>query len=638
MLASPEQVCLPEPGVYRMSGQPLSADAAELRWRGDLCPRVQALADRLLSGQLSGPIDCEIERIESGPPQLDDDESYALQRDADGLTLRAQTTWGGLRAIVTLYQLGMAGPLPAELEIRDAPRFAWRGVLIDVARHFISLAKLKEVVQGMALVKLNVLHLHLSDDQGFRFASKRYPGLASEQHYTPSELADLVSFAGQHGVRVIPELDVPGHVNSWLVAYPEWGYQQVSTTDRFGVHAACLDVSNPAVISAVEHLFTEVTECFVDSYVHIGGDEVHQKWWAQDPNMQRYAESQGLNDPGEIQNAFNRQLVDYLHGLGKKVIGWDEVLHDDMPALVVQNWRGVTTRDQALNKGLDCIVSAPYYLDLHYAADMYYAFDPEGDQQELIHLEDQQQADPRLTHVAAGIEWTRQWRNGAESRQPTQARVLGGEACMWSELVNEAVLDVRLWSRLPAIAERLWSPADVNDVPSLYRRLSRLLALPDFQLAQKEGDGLRAIGLNDEEIEVVRLLEPVKWYGRLLGEEALRARIAGREMPQARPYTLSSPLNDIVDLISPESLTAYQMREASWSQWRQQAEKWRELKSARLDAELPESIAALRRFGGLLADQGQTADQASVEACYGPHDGELMLAVVPSFLSWQQAR
>ena len=186
-----------------------------------------------------------------------------------------------MRAIATLYQLTSSGELSRQLEIIDRPRFEWRGLLIDVARSFININALRRVLDGMAFLKLNVLHLHLSDDQGFRFRSEAFPELASMECYSKIELERLVTYAGDLGIRIIPELDVPGHVTSWLVNYPKWGFSELSEpSGKFGAHKACLDPSNEQLYEDLEILLSELGAVFPDECLHVGGDEVHPEYWS----------------------------------------------------------------------------------------------------------------------------------------------------------------------------------------------------------------------------------------------------------------------------------------------------------------------------------------------------------------------
>lgn len=630
-----EQVCLPQPKSWCGSGM---AEARELQfvWMTELCPRVQAYAAKLLANYQLGSLKLHVRSVVDVVPQYGDDESYELSGDPSGFTLRAKTTWGGLRGIATLYQMAALGALGDDLIIEDAPRFGWRGVLIDVARHFMPVELLIRVLDGMALLKMNVMHLHLSDDQGFRFPSTLFPKLASDQHYARAELQALVAYASDLGIRVVPELDMPGHTTSWLTAYPEWGYRPVSSTQRFGVHKACLDVSSPVVMQVLNDLIAEFVEVFPDAHFHLGGDEVHADWWQTDPNMASHVTSLGLEHTSQVQNAFNQEVVEILSRHNRLAIGWDEVLGESMPTIMVQNWRGTTTRDQALKQGMQCIVSAPYYLDLHYPAEMHYTFDPQGDQESQLQLEDQYQNDLKLAHVAEGLRWTHQWRDDAlHEPQPTD-QVVGGEACLWSELVDAQVLEVRLWSRLPAVAERLWSPATVTDVENFYQRLEPLLTLPAFALVAKQESQLRSLGLSAVQVGIVRLFEPTKWYARLLGQPALEARIQGQEMPQARPYKVDTPLNRLVDFLSPESLSARHLGYLEWSDWLVLAQVWCGLDAKQFPQDIHIGIQALRTVGELIIQHGSACPQDQLLACYGPHDGEFMLAVVPVLLAWAE--
>ena len=535
-------------------------------------------------------------RAASRLPTLHQDEAYTLRVAADGAQIDAATIWGALHGLSSLAQLPREnGELPC-CEIEDAPRFPWRGLMLDPARHFLSIGCLEDVLDRMWRLKLNVLHLHLTDDQGFRFESAAYPNLASSERYAADELRGLVAYAADRGVRIVPEIDMPGHVTSWLTAYPEWGIEPVAPSRRFGVHPGCLDVTDNGVLSAVRTLLDELMDVFPDSHVHIGGDEVA-----------------GLS--ANLQNDFISEVVEHLRSSGRTPIGWDEVLHPDMPqGLTVQNWRGATTRDRALTAGSDCIVSSGYYLDLFYPLDVHYAFDPAASEEALIHQEDALRDDPRFAHVADGMAWTLGWRK--ETPLPdgrSEGRILGGEACLWGELVDEDTLPTRLWSRMPALAERFWSGVEVTDADDLRRRW------PGWAVPQGEVS------------ELLSLCEPVKWYGRLLGEVALNARIRGQEMPQARPYDAATPLSRPIDFLPPESWAARVVLsdddaslEARCTAWRAQAGSAPQ-EYAALFAAIGEAcdLVLSRLKGDLSAD----AARAALLALYKPY-GEFLPAVI----------
>ncbi len=555
-----------------------------VRCEGPDAARVERAARRLVAastGAAERTISVRWEHA-SATPQSDENERYTLVADGSGVVIEAQSIWGALHGLTTLAQLvSPAGICLCNIE--DGPRFAWRGLMLDPARRFLPIPVLERVIDGMAHLKMNVLHLHLSDDQGFVFQSRLFPKLAGPEHYTQAELGALVGYAADRGVRLVPELDMPGHVTSWLAAYPEWGAGKTETTQRFGVHPACLNPADESVYAAIDGLLAEVTEVFPDEYVHIGGDEVHPGWWREHAGVQAFMAEQGLPDVAALQAYFNRRVADSLASRGRKVIGWDEVLHQNMPdKLLVQSWRGATARDRALDAGHDCVVSEGYYLDLFYPGDVHGKFDPTASQAELVRLEDALLTDPRFEHVAAGMRWTHAWRalpsiipattsSDPNRSSPSRGKVIGGEACLWGELVDRDCLPGRLWSRLPAIAERLWSAHPETDDPIKLRT-----RYPDFVRSElvHQQRRLAAIMANDPALEVIQLCEPVKWYARLLGEVALEARIRGSEMPQARPYTKQSRLDRAVDYLLPESLPALTMQKLPVNELASACQRW----------------------------------------------------------------
>lgn len=529
-----------------------------------------------------GGFDIEIQTAEEVGewPRLEDSYAYQLQVMEDYVRIEADTAWGVLAALTVLRQLETEGRVP-HCTVQDEARFRWRGLMLDVARHFVSVAGLRQTLDVMAYFRLNVLHLHLTDDQGFRFCGASFPELASEQHYSVEDLRALVAYAADRAIRIVPELDCPGHVTSWLLAHPEWGSGEIDGPSiDFGGHAACLDVSSPAVIEAVRRLFGDVAAVFPDQYVHFGGDEVNSSWWMASMAMQRHMAENDLADAQAVQAHFNRQVVELLQGLGKRPVGWDEVLHETLPRdVVVQSWRGVTARDAATRMGHQCIVSAPYYLDFFYPADVHYRYDPQAPPSELTKLDDEMQTDPRFEHVRQGIAWGQSFGRFPDLPFKRGGEVLGGEACLWSELVTEEILGRRVWSRMPAIAERFWSDPRTKNVEDMYVRLEHHLdkieRLFDVRVALDENVG-KYHGL----APLLEMLEPVKWYARLLGMDLLQARANGMgERDFDRPYDTTTPLNRIVDRLPPESLATRRCLQdlaayadmASWTEgWRAQ--------------------------------------------------------------------
>ena len=517
---------MPRPRELRTAPPRPTSRAPNVVVRGGT-PRIGRAMRRLPQWGLR--CDFDIRQPPRPAPRLADDYGYRL-RFGDTVAIAAETEWGALGALATIAQLG-AGDGFAVAEVRDAPRFPWRGLMVDPARRFLSVSTLKRTLDAMWFYKLNVLHLHLTDDQGFRFRSPAYPRLASAAAYSPEDLRDLVAYAADRGVRVVPELDMPGHTTSWLAAYPEWSLQPVAASARFGLHRTHLDPANPDWLRAVDTLLGELAEIFPDEFVHFGGDEA-------------------VGVSPDSQARFVGHVVKRLAALGKRAVGWDECLHPSLPkGTLVQAWRGMNIRDAALNAGFDCLVSAPYYLDLSYPAEVHYAFDPADSH---VAAEAAMRRNPRLAHARQGLEWMADFAKMPDLPLRPGGAVLGGEACMWGELVADELLDTRVWSRMPAIAERFWGTADASDpVPRLAatrRALATLGIVPEDRAASFAPEALAPL---------VEMLEPVKWYRRLMGDANFTRRVNGLGGDaEPRPYNADTPLNRLVDRLPPESMAS----------------------------------------------------------------------------------
>jgi len=455
-------------------------------------------------------------------PSATDDESYTLKVGASGATLIAPTPYGALHGMETFIQLIEQGPngyVVRGATIQDQPRFPWRGVLIDACRHWVLPDVIKRNLDAMAAVKLNVLHWHLSEDQGFRVESKVYPLLhergSDGLYYTQEQVRDVVRYAADRGIRVVPEFDMPGHTGSWLVGYP-WlssGKGPFEIGRVWGVYDPVIDPTNEKVYAFVERLIGEMTALFPDAYFHIGGDEVNGKQWDASPAVVAFRKQRGMKTNEDLQAYFNTRVSGMLARRGKVMVGWDEILHQDLPKnTVVHSWRGQKSLADAASQGYQGILSNGYYLDYIWPASQHYAVDPMGKD-------------------AAGLP--------AEA----QKRILGGEACMWSEWVTAETIDSRIWPRTAAIAERYWSPATVTDVPDMYRRLGAVSRHLDAAgVTHRSGytamlDRLANGGSTEALRGIVDLVEPVKNYNR------------GRRAK----FTSQMALNRIVDAARAES-------------------------------------------------------------------------------------
>ena len=467
--------------------------------------------------------------------ELGEDESYTLEITTSRATLTAPNALGALHGLQTFLQLieptptGFAVPV---ISIQDQPRFAWRGLLIDVSRHFIPTEVLKRNLDGMAAVKMNVLHWHLSDDERFRVESKRFPKLhqlgSEGQYYTQAEIRDFVAYARDRGIRVVPEFDMPGHSRSWLAGYPELASMPGPyKAGRIANADTVMDPTRDLTYRFLDKFIGEMTVLFPDAYFHIGGDEVTNKPWDSNPKIQAFIRARGMKNNRDLQAYFNRRLQKIVKQHGKIMMGWDEVLHPDLPkTVVVESWRGQDSLAEAAKQGHGSLLAYGYYLDLMWPAARHYAVDP-------------------MTMTKPGA--------AAALDAEEQKRILGGEACMWAEFITPETIDSRLWPRLAAIAERFWSPQETRDNQSMYRRLDEVSwRLGWLGLNQESNYALmlhRLAGSHD--IAALRILadvvEPTKDYTRT------------EVFPQ--PPVKSTPLNRLADACRPESTAARQFAE-----------------------------------------------------------------------------
>lgn len=451
-----------------------------------------------------------------------EEESYTLRVSSSGVVLKAPTPVGVFRGLVTLSQLidkDDDGAYMPAIWIQDEPRFPWRGLLIDVCRHWIPMEVIKRNLDGMAAVKLNVMHWHLSEDQGFRVECKSFPKLhemgSDGFYYTHEQVKEILEYARDRGIRLVPEFDMPGHVTAWLVGYPELasspGPFVIGRT--WGVQDPCMDPTREKTYMFLDTFIGEMATLFPDAYFHIGGDEVNGISWDSNPDITAFKKQKGMQDNHDLQAYFNKRILAIVQKHGKKMIGWDEIFHPDLPKdVVVHSWRGPNSLAQTAREGHMGILSNGYYLDHMLSAAQHYRVDPHsGDVAELSEEE--------------------------------RTRILGGEACMWGEFVVPETIDSRIWPRTAAIAERFWSHQSVNDVEDMYRRLEMLNPkLDELALKHRSNYPLMLQRLaGDHPIDALKTLadivEPVKYYAR----------------PRTREYTQVTHLNRLVDAARPES-------------------------------------------------------------------------------------
>lgn len=479
----------------------------------------------------------QINCVRNGKIEINEDESYQLTIASNKIIINATSDLGALHGLETLLQLlqnnSTSYYFPV-VEISDSPRFTWRGLMIDAARHFQPVDVIKRNLDAMASMKMNIFHWHLADDQGWRIQLKNHPKLtelASDGYfYTQEEIKNIAQYADERGILVIPEIDIPGHASALLTAYPEIGSKvgegkiTYEVQRNSGIFNATLDPTNPKTYEILSSIFDEVCPLFPGSYFHIGGDENNGKEWNANPEIQQFKKENNLVNNHDLQTYFNMKLIPMLKKHNKKLMGWEEIMTENMSKdAIIHAWRGTNEGQEAggalikaAKNGYNTVLSNGYYIDLMLGLESHYLNDPL----------------PKKIILS----------------QEEKARVLGGEAAMWSELVTPLNIDSRIWPRTAAIAERLWSSAEVNDMNSLRKRLKtisfRLEELGITHIRNKEVI-LRNISNNQDTRalnDFSNLCEPLKNYKRNGG---------GKKYRMHSPLTLFA---DACNVDAPEAL------------------------------------------------------------------------------------
>ena len=409
-------------------------------------------------------------------------EGYVLDVDSAGMRISARDPAGLFYGMVSGWQLLTPDnrqddvSVPAA-SIHDWPRFSWRGQHLDVVRHFMDVDTVKEVIDAMALHKLNVLHLHLTDDQGWRIQIKRYPRLTdigawrtppgAGSHripekvggfYTQDQIRELVAYAAAHHISILPEIDLPGHAQAAVAAYPDEvgiaGTPLPAVSVDWGINPYLFNTS-PASLDFIRNVLEELLPLFPSPYIHIGGDEAIKDQWQASPQIREQMQQLGIESADAMQGWFNEQLSDWLSAHDKRLIGWDEILEGGLPAsATVMSWRGTDGALEAASKGHD-VVLAPggwMYLD---SLQSDRSDEPNG-RLSVLPLSRVYELDP----VPAGL-------NAEQSKH-----VLGAQGTLWSEYIpSRWHLQHALFPRLSAIAEVSWSPQQSRNFDDFLQRL-----------------------------------------------------------------------------------------------------------------------------------------------------------------------
>ena len=508
--------------------------------------------DRIRSTDNSDTAALQVTISKAATPAIGTDESYSLNITNSKIVVNAPTTIGALHAFETIAQLlaknDTGGYYFPSVTIRDNPRFQWRGLMIDVSRHFIPVDVLKRNIEGMAAVKMNVLHLHLTDNEGFRVESKVFPQLhikgSNGEYYTQAQVKELVAFAEERGIIIVPEFDMPGHTKSWFAGQP-----QLSSTPGayeagppIDIHSLkdmnlnsimrlmatapfpAMDPSRESTYEFIDKFIAEMVTLFPSQFFHIGADENNGVVWKQNPSIVAFMEKNKIPDTHALQAYFVKRVREIVHRHHKQMIGWEELFSKDISKdIAVQVWQNSSYTKKAFDNGNPVIISKGFYLDLFMPAHVHYN-------------------NPDLP---------------AAFPDSVASQLRGGEAAQWTEAADKTNIETRIWPRAAAVAERLWSPATANDADDFYRRLFILSEeLDDLGLQHVSGydRSLRRISNNSlTSIKTLTdVLTPVKGYKKLFAQ-----------MMKAESVTYqTAPLIQVSDIVPVDSKVQWEFRRA----------------------------------------------------------------------------
>jgi hexosaminidase len=485
--------------------------------------------------------------------QIGADESYSLHIDPKGARLEAASSLGAVHGLATFRQLmqhnGSRTFVPS-VDIEDAPRYPWRGLMIDVSRHFIPADTLKRNLDAMELVKLNVLHLHLSDNEGFRIESRVFPKLQTDgsdgQFYRQVEMRDLILYAEERGILIVPEFDMPSHSMSWFAGYPDLSSSpgpfkpgavrmegispKLSMSEIMAAYQTvklpAFDPSRESTYAFLDRFIAEMAALFPSPYFHIGADENNGAVWLANPSIVAFMQAHHLADPPALQAYFVRRVQELVAKHDKRMIAWEEAYAPgQFKDSIFQVWSPLAKVDLSkipMTNGNEVLVSRGFYLDGFYPAYVHYRNDA-----------------------------------FASDLSATPA-VLGGEAAMWTELVDPTNLEARVWPRTGAIAERLWSVQASSDTADFYRRLLSLSAV-----LNREG----VHNISDYTVQVDRLAgtlpaEPVRTLLDVLTSVKGYHRLLEYGFKRSTGVPLPNGFNRVADVVLVDSATKYQFRDA----------------------------------------------------------------------------
>ncbi len=412
-----------------------------------------------------------------GSTRNEEDESYRISITPTAIRLSSSSKAGLFRASRTFLQILLLARIhhnPGDVqipcgEIYDAPAFRWRGLNLDCVRHFISKDYLLRTIDVLALYRMDVLHLHLTDDQGWRLEIKKYPKLTEigawrkrgttvyGGFYTQREMKEIIEYAAQRHILIVPEIEMPGHAQAAIAAYPHLSCTgaPIEVSTRWGIHKDVYCAGKDDTFHFLEDVLDEIIAIFPSKYIHVGGDECLTLRWKRCPFCQKRMRDEGIADEKSLQGYFLRRIESYLKSKGKILIGWDEIIEGGLPEnAVVQSWRGFKGAEFAASSGHHTIVSptSHCYFDFgltYTGLEKVYSFSPIPP---MLPLGDEK-------------------------------HILGSEACMWTEFTPEDKIDAMLYPRLIVLSEALWShPAGKNYSEFLTRLRGHYPLLASFAI------------------------------------------------------------------------------------------------------------------------------------------------------------
>lgn len=429
-------------------------------------------------------------------------EGYKLKVDKNGITIYANASAGIFYGFQTLKQLL---PLTAEaasvvvpaVEIEDQPRFTWRGNLLDVARHYFPVSFIKKYINILASYKLNVLQLHLTDDQGWRIEIKKYPELTEIAHwreetvvglyrnskefdgigyggfYTQEQLRDLVKYAADRFITIIPEIEMPGHASAALAAFPSLGCTggpyMVQTT--WGIHKDVFCAGKDETFQFLQNVLDEVMNIFSSEFIHVGGDECPKDAWEKCAACQQRIKDEGLKDEHELQSWFITRMDHYLSSNGRRLVGWDEILEGGLaPGATVMSWRGTEGGIKAAKEGHDVVMSPNSHLYFDY------------------YQSQNKESEPLAIGGFLPLEKVYAYEPIPDAITAEEAKhILGAQANLWTEYISMTKqVEYMLLPRILALSEVVWTLKKEKDFPDFEKRV-----IVDYERMKKQGINFR---------------------------------------------------------------------------------------------------------------------------------------------------